>query len=109
MACAADLRHLRAMQDTPGLRWAPVGSFYSDLTGEEDDWVAVDAGDQVVASVRRHEHGPEAGQWQWSLFLVHPGPAFNRPTNGTCPTGREAVDELATGWQAFRKYYEIEE
>jgi hypothetical protein len=35
---------------------------------------------------------PAGAEWLWSLFLVHPGPAFNRPT---APLARAMRRELA--------------
>ena len=37
------------------------------------------------------EHGGERGRWMWSMTRVHPGPAFNRPTNGTTEGRGEAA------------------
>ena len=53
--------------------------------------------------------GPDEGRWMWSMLLTHPGPAFNRPTNGTCEERLQAVRELHECWWAFREWFGIEE
>ena len=44
----------------------------------------------------------------WSMLLRYPGPAFQRPTNGTTARQREAVRELLECWWAFREWFGIE-
>ena len=53
--------------------------------------------------------GTDAGSWMWSMRLTHPGPTFNRPTNGLTPTRKEAARELLECWHKFRAYYGIED
>ena len=53
--------------------------------------------------------GTDTGSWAWSLLLTHPGPAFNRPTNGIVPTARDAAHELLDSYAAFRKWFGIED
>jgi len=43
-----------------------------------------------------------------SMLLTHPGPAFQRPTNGLTPTRKEAARDLIACWQKFRAYYGID-
>lgn len=39
-------------------------------------------GDETIGNVRRIEHGPQAGLWQWSMSVALPGPFYAIPTNG---------------------------
>ena len=90
------------------LTWARVGDRYPDLAGVPDDFLALDESGAEVGLVKLVALGPDEGRWLWSMLLTHPGPAFNRPTNGTTPTRREAAIELAECWRAFRRFYGIE-
>ena len=88
------------------LRWIRVGDRYADATNL-DSFIALN-GEEEVGVVKRIDLGPEEGQWMWSMLLTHPGPAFNRPTNGTCEDRLEAVRELHECWGAFRKFYGVD-
>jgi hypothetical protein len=70
--------------------WVRIGDRYPDLKGELDHFLALD-GEAEVGMVRFNPAGIDAGSWMWSMLLVHPGPAFRRPTSGTTPTRREAA------------------
>ena len=89
------------------LTWARVSDRNPDATAS-DSFIALN-GEEEVGVVKRIDLGPEEGQWMWSMLLTHPGPAFKRPTNGTCEDRLEAVRELHECWWAFRKYYGIED
>ena len=90
------------------LTWARVGDRYPDLAGVPDDFLALDESGAEVGLVKLVTMGPDEGRWLWSMLLTHPGPAFNRPTNGTCEERLQAVRELHECWWAFRECYGIE-
>jgi hypothetical protein len=87
------------------LTWARVSDRNPDATAP-DSFIALN-GEEEVGVVKRIEVGPDEGRWLWSMLLTHPGPAFNRPTNGTCEDRLEAVRELHECWWAFRKWFGI--
>ena len=60
-------------------------------------FIAMD-GEVEVGTVKFMAVGIDAGSWMWSMWLTHPGPAFNRPTNGRTPTRKEAAQELVACW-----------
>jgi hypothetical protein len=92
-----------------GPTWARIGDHYPELKGEGDHFLALDGeSGREIGIVRRIEAGAETGQWQWSM-LAHPGPTFSRPTSGTVATRDAAARELVACWQAFRRYYGLEE
>ena len=91
------------------LAWVRVGDRYPDLKGLPDYFLALD-GEKEVGLVRRDLMGvSDEGRWMWSMLLTHPGPAFRRPTNGTCEDRLQAVRELHECWHAFRAFYGIED
>ena len=93
---------------TPHITWIRAGFRYPDLLGQEHDFIAMD-GELEVGSVKRIEAGPESGQWFWTMTRVHPGPALDVPRSGTAETRREGARALLECWEAFRKYYGIED
>ena len=85
-----------------------VGDRYPDFKDKSDDFIALN-GEIGVGLVKFVETGPPEGRWMWSMLLTHPGPAFRRPTNGTCEDRLQAVRELHECWHAFRAFYGIED
>ena len=56
-------------------------------------------GEEEVGLVRRDlTGGPDEGRWMWSMLLRYPGPAFQRPTNGTTGSSvRRSANCLSAG------------
>ena len=88
--------------------WARIGERHPELKGEGDHFLALAESGREVGVVRQISYGAETGQWQWSM-LAHPGPSFSRPTSGTVATRDAAARGLVECWQAFRRYYGLEE
>ena len=85
------------------LTWVRAGDHYPDLKDEPDHFIALDDGVEVGVVKLVTTGGPEEGRFLWSMLLTHPGPAFKRPTNGTCLTRGAAARELLECWRAFRE------
>lgn len=50
-------------------------------------------GDEYIGGVRRIEHGPQAGLWQWTMTVSLSGPRYGSPTNGIEPTRGTAAHD----------------
>lgn len=93
--------------EPPTLTWARAGDFDPDLAHDPDHFLAYDS--ETNIGVVKLVPSPAGAEWLWSLFLVHPGPAFNRPTNSLCATRGQAARELRECYAAFRAFYGIED
>ena len=91
----------------PRITWIRAGDRYPDLKHELDHFLALDARGTEIGLVKWVETGPDHG-WFWSMLLVHPGPAFKRPTSGQCATRGQAARELGACYAHFRAFYGVE-
>ena len=94
-------------ESTRRVTWVRAGDRDPDLKDDLDHFIALD-GEVEVGVVKFMAAGIDAGSWMWSMLLVHPGPAFKRPTNGLTPTLKEAAQELVACWRKSRAYYGLD-
>jgi hypothetical protein len=90
----------------PQITWARAGDLDPDLAHDPDHFLAFDG--ETNIGVVKLVPSPAGAEWLWSLYLVHPGPAFGSPTNGLCKTRGQAARELQACYAAYRAFYGLD-